>query len=130
MTAAAVPAKLHPDDATKLAVERTRVAYERTMLAWVRTATSLITFGFGLAKFTEVAHTAAPQKFILDPQEFGLIMVSIGILSLTFAVIEHHRNIKNLGVAYEGRQRSLAVSVAGLIALLGIAALLAMLHRG
>ncbi|HTA40292.1 MAG TPA: DUF202 domain-containing protein [Candidatus Acidoferrales bacterium] len=129
MSAADVPVKLHPDDATKLAVERTRAAYERTMLAWVRTGTSLITFGFGLAKFTEVAHTAAPEKFILDPQEFGLIMVSIGILSLTVAVVEHYRNIRSLGRAYEGRQRSTAVSVAALIALLGIAALFAMLHR-
>jgi uncharacterized membrane protein YidH (DUF202 family) len=45
--------ELEPDVSTRLAVERIRVAYERTMLAWVRTATALITFGFGVSKFSE-----------------------------------------------------------------------------
>ena len=40
------------DASTTLAADRTRLAVERTMLAWIRTATALITFGFGVAKFS------------------------------------------------------------------------------
>lgn len=131
MSAADVPAKTHTDDATKLAVERTRVAYERTMLAWVRTATALITFGFGVAKLSEVMRPSGePGTFIIGSRDFGFIMVCVGILSLVLAVFENHHNIKSLGIQYAGRQRSTAVTIAGLIAALGIAALLAMIkHR-
>jgi len=130
VSSADVPAKPNPDDATKLAVERTRVAYERTMLAWVRTATSLITFGFGISKLSDVVHTTETPRFIIDSRQFGLIMVSVGILSLVLAVFENHHNIKSLGKQYAGRQRSTAVAVAGLIAGLGVTALLAMLRHG
>ena len=37
-------------DSTLLAVDRTRLAHERTLMAWVRTATSMISFGFAIAK--------------------------------------------------------------------------------
>jgi putative membrane protein len=130
VSAANVPAKPNPDDATRLAVERTRVAYERTMLAWVRTATALITFGFGVSKFSDVVHSGGePSHFILGSRDFGLIMVCVGILSLVLAVFENHHNIKSLGKQYAGRQRSTAVAVAGLVAGLGVAALLAMLKH-
>lgn len=130
MSLADVPAKPIPDDATKLAVERTRVAYERTMLAWVRTATSLITFGFGISKLNDVVHPAGEARhFIIDSREFGLVLVSVGILSLVLAVFENRNNIKSLGKQYAGRQRSTAVAVAALIAGLGVAALLAMLRH-
>ena len=130
MSAADVSAKLHVDDATKLAVERTRVAYERTMLAWVRTATSLITFGFGVGKFSDMLREGAEStRFIIGSRDVGFAMICIGILSLVLAVFENHRNIKSLGKQYAGRQRSIAVSIAALVAGLGVAALLAMLKR-
>jgi putative membrane protein len=130
VSSADVPARTNPDDATKLAVERTRVAYERTMLAWVRTATSLITFGFGISKLSDVVHPAGETThFIIDSREFGMILVSVGIVSLVLAVFENRHNIKSLGKQYAGRQRSTAVAVAGLIAGLGVAALLAMLKH-
>ena len=39
------------DTGASLAFERTFLAHERTQKAWVRTALSLISFGFGIAKF-------------------------------------------------------------------------------
>jgi putative membrane protein len=130
VSTADVPVKLHVDEATKLAVERTRVAYERTMLAWVRTATSLITFGFGVGKFADVLEQGTERtRFILASRDVGFAMICIGIVSLVLAVFENHHNIKSLGAQYAGRQRSTAVSVAALVAGLGVAALLAMLKR-
>ena len=130
MTASSEPVKPHVDDATHLAAERTRVAYERTMLAWVRTATSLITFGFGVSKFSDIVRPGQDlSRFVITSQEFGFILVLVGILSLVMAVIENYRNIKSLGKQYAGRQRSNAVTVAGLIAGLGVVALLAMIRR-
>jgi putative membrane protein len=118
------------DDATTLAVDRTRVAFERTMLAWVRTATSLITFGFGVEKFGDVLLPGNGKgNYLIGAPEFGFIMVCIGLASLVLAVIEHYRNIRALGIQYSRRRGSLAVVLAGLVALLGVLALLAMIVR-
>jgi inner membrane protein YidH len=47
MAAASPP---NVSESTLLAVDRTRLAHERTLMAWVRTATSMISFGFTIAK--------------------------------------------------------------------------------
>jgi putative membrane protein len=118
------------DDSTRLAFDRTRAAYERTMMAWIRTATSLITFGFAIYKFFHIEgpeHTQA--KRLIGPRQFAFLMVSIGVLSLILATLEHHENIRMLGAEYSGKRRSLAVQVAALMSILGILALAAIIFR-
>jgi putative membrane protein len=118
------------DDSTGLAFDRTRAAYERTMMSWIRTATSLITFGFSIYKFFQLeALGRKPQKRPIGPREFAFALVSIGLVSLLLATLEHRQNIRALGVRYAGKQHSLAVLVAGLISMLGILALVAMIFR-
>jgi putative membrane protein len=118
------------DRSTELAFERTRVAYERTMMAWIRTATSLITFGFTIYKFFQLEGLSHPQQgSLIGLRGFAFLMVSIGLISLLLATIEHRHNIRALGAQYAGRQRSLAVLVAALVSILGILALLAMIFR-
>jgi putative membrane protein len=118
------------DTATALALARTRAAYERTMMSWVRTATSLITFGFSIYKFfqLEVPASARPNHLI-GARGFAFMLVSIGLVSLVLATIEQRQNIRSLGPGYPGHQRSLALLLAALISLLGIAALAAMIFR-
>jgi putative membrane protein len=123
-------ARATPDDATTLAYERTRVAYERTMLAWVRTATSLITFGFSISKFSDIlGRDVNRSTYVVGANEFGLILVSMGLASLALATLEYRQNLHDLGTAYTTKRRSMAVIVAGMIAVLGIAALLAMIFH-
>jgi putative membrane protein len=118
------------DRSTELAFERTRVAYERTMMAWIRTATSLITFGFTIYKFFQLEGLGrAQQGHFIGARGFAFILVSIGLMSLLLATIEHRQNIRALGAEYAGKQRSLAVLLAALISFLGILALLAMILR-
>ena len=118
------------DVSTRLAFDRTRVAYERTMMAWIRTATSLITFGFSVYKFFQFeAPPPGQQNRLIGPRGFAFALVSIGLLSLILATIEHRQNIRTLGEQYAGRLRSLAVLVAGLISILGVLALVAIIFR-
>jgi putative membrane protein len=118
------------DNSTRLAFDRTRVAYERTMMAWIRTATSLITFGFSIYKFFQIEGPArGQQNRLIGPRGFAFTLVSIGLFSLVFATLEHRQNIRTLGAQYGGKQRSLAVLVAGLISILGILALFAIIFR-
>src|ERR1700756_4481509 len=94
------------DLSTKLAFDRTWVAYERTMLAWVRTATSLITFGFSVFKFFQIVRAGSEQRnYLIGAREFGLLLVSIGLISLVLATLQYRQNIRMLGEEYQGRPR-------------------------
>jgi len=118
------------DDSTRLAFDRTRAAYERTMMSWIRTATSLITFGFSIYKFFQIeALRPDHENRVIGPRGFAFMLVSIGLVSLLLATVQHRQDIRALGVEYAGRKRSLAVIVAALISLLGILALAAMIFR-
>jgi putative membrane protein len=117
-------AAVKTDSATVLAVERTRVAYERTMMAWTRTSASLITFGFTIYKFFQLEMGTSPRPGqIMGPRGFGLTLICIGLVSLLLAAIQNRKSLQ----ALTGRRfpMSMVTIQAGIIALLGIVALLA-----
>jgi putative membrane protein len=118
------------DVSTKLAFDRTRLAYDRTMMSWVRTATSLITFGFTIYKFFQFEFAGRTQQVhLIGPRGFALILISIGLVSLLAATIQHRLDRNALRVLYPEVPRSPPALLAGLIALLGILALLAVVMR-
>ena len=118
-----------PESAVKLdfnsqmAVERTLLAHERTLMAWVRTATSLISFGFTIYKFFQLEVKGQLRTSqIIGPRTFAAMMILMGLFALVIATIQHRENLrrqKNYGV----KPRTLAGWVAGLISILGLAAL-------
>jgi putative membrane protein len=118
---------------TDLGIDRTRLAYERTLLSWVRTATSLITFGFAIQQFFRIARAGAPEAggVIIGPHAFGLTMITIGLLALVLATIEHWRNILALHQRYPEKRsyRSNASILAACIGLLGILGFVSMLFH-
>jgi putative membrane protein len=120
---------LKSDISTVLAIERTRVAYDRTMMAWIRTATSLITFGFTVYKYFQIQRVAPPSESLIGPREFSLILISLGLCSLAFAVWQNRQSVLRLRALYAETPGSLAGLLAGLIAILGFLALLAVILR-
>lgn len=108
---------------TRLAFERTFLAYERTQMAWVRSSLSLITFGFGIAKFYQYLHEkqgeAAP---FFGPRTVGMIMISLGILGLLAAIIQHFHALRKLRSECPGLPRSTAGAVSAVLLGMGIAA--------
>ena len=116
--------------ATRLALERTRVAYERTMMAWVRTGTSMITFGFSVYKFFQFELTQKKiAATLISPREFGLVLISVGLLALLLGTLEHWRDLRALGQHYPGMPRPVSRGIAALILVLGLLALLAVILR-
>jgi putative membrane protein len=120
------------DVSTKLAYERTRLAYERTLMAWVRTGVSLISFGFTIYKFFEEFHSAeraAIRTALIGAREFGIIMISIGLVAVLLATFQHIRTIHQLRAQYVDVPYSLAALVALLVSVLGFIALIAVIFR-
>jgi putative membrane protein len=119
-----------PSTSIQLAVERTLLAHERTLMAWVRTAASLISFGFTIYKFFQGLRETGQIKVtthLLGSRNFGLLMIIIGLVALIMASIQHWQDTKTLRMQYQVKSRSVAIWVAGLIALLGSVGLLAVL---
>ena len=107
---------------SQMSVERTVLAHERTLMAWVRTATSLISFGFTIYKFFQLEAKDLPTSQIIGARTFASMMIMMGLFALAIATIQHRESLRRqrkYGVA----PRTLAGWVAGLIAILGLAAL-------
>lgn len=118
------------DVSSKLALDRTRLAYDRTMLAWIRTATSLISFGFGIKQFFRIAQPNALQRSsLIQPHQFGFLMIVVGLLALLLAALEHRSALQTLRLEYAANSqyqtipRSRAAILAALIGILGLLAL-------
>ena len=124
-----VPAKL---DATDLALDRTWLAHERTLMAWVRTATSMISFAFTIYKFFQLENSSGRTSGahgMFSPRDFAIFMVSIGLVSLLLATIEHRRELKQINAQMSTRRYSLAGVVAILVSVFGLAVLISTVLR-
>ena len=119
-------------DATRLALDRTRLAYERTLMAWVRTSASLISFGFTFYKFfqalTDAKEAAASERFI-TPRGVALLLISVGVVGLALARLEHRRHLQALRAEYGHVPMSTAGAMATIIAVLGGLGLIAVFFR-
>jgi putative membrane protein len=119
-------------DATTLALENTRLAYERTMMAWVRTATALIGFGFTIYKFLQYARDneqGAQVPRLVGPRGYGIFFISLGLVTLLLATLQHRQSMKLLREQYPEAPMSLSALLAALFSTFGILALLAAIFR-
>jgi putative membrane protein len=124
------PPSASPDPRVRLAYERTYLAIERTQMGWVRTALSLISFGFGIAKFFQWLREQHPGKEpLLAPRTVGILMIVIGLVALLLSDLQRRQAMKLIRKECPSLPGSLAGPVAGFIAVLGILALLGALFR-
>ena len=118
---------------TDLAVERTLLAADRTMMAWIRTAISMVGFGFTLYKFLEymVQQKEAALVTLHRPRNLAVAFIGLGIFSLVIAVVQDWQFTRRV-LTHEGhRPFNLSLVVAGVVALIGIFALLSVMwHIG
>jgi putative membrane protein len=115
--------------ATELSLERTFLAHERTLMAWIPTSTSLISFGSSFYKFFQYlveTGNAGRSHRLFGPREW----ISIGIIALGTAVVEHRHDSKILEETYGKKHRSLANILGIIIFLMGFPFLLmVLLHK-
>jgi len=105
-----------------LSLENTRMSSERTLMAWIRTSLSMISFGFTVFKFIQVIQEQNASSMLRHhtARNFGLILIGIGTFSLIFAIVQHYKYLKMLGLALHGKVWDLSFLVACLVGLLGV----------
>jgi putative membrane protein len=104
-------------------------AAERTFLAWIRTGLSLMGFGFVVARFglfllqsAAASHTSAVKSYGFSIW-VGTAMVLLGVFVNLTSALRHIRIISGLnrGADVIGRPSYIAVAVALMLALVGLA---------
>jgi putative membrane protein len=124
------PLAAESDPRVQLAFERTFLAYERTRIAWVRTALALISFGFAIAKVLQyLREKQGETATVMSPRTVGLVMIAIGLISLILADWQERRALKALRERCPELPTPIAGTVAVLIALLGVLALIGAILR-
>jgi putative membrane protein len=120
-----------PDPRVRLAYERRLLAYERTQIAWVRTALALISFGFIISQFfSYLREQRGESATVLSPRAVGLTMIIIALIGLSLATWRQQRAVKLLRHHCPDLPAPIGGHVlAGMIALLGVLALVADLLR-
>jgi putative membrane protein len=108
---------------------RVYLAAERTFLAWIRTSLALMAFGFVVARFglfLRVLESSSGRR-ISEPSALslplGVFLVLTGVLSDIFAAWRHVRYVRaiNQGLPTTGRPSTLAIALAIMLAMLGVA---------
>jgi uncharacterized membrane protein YidH (DUF202 family) len=90
----------------------------------------MITFGFSVYKFFQFELTEKKiAATLIGPREFGLVLISVGLLALLLGALEHWRDLRALGQHYPGMPRSVSRGIAALILTLGLFALVAVILR-
>ena len=120
------------DQNTQLALRRSFLAVERTLMAWIRTSISMIGFGFTLAKlFQSLAQSnvliRGPGGNVWTAEGVGILLILLGTFALVVAVFDHRREVKQLRDEGLPVRYSLTMSVASILAILGVMALLSLL---
>lgn len=99
-------------------------------MAWIRTCTSLIAFGFTMFKFFQYLSTKEElRKPIVSPWVVGVLMIVVGLTGLTLAWFQHRQEMKALKAAGGSMPFSISGIMAGLIAILGVVALVVVIFR-
>lgn len=115
-------------DRTDLAVDRTLMAASRSLMAWVRTGLSMIGFGFTLYKF--LSSGDSPGWSSQNPEQVGLFLIGLGILSIIFGAIEYTQTVGDLRRIYHCKYRKYPLIMAFLVGGLGGSLLIeALLNR-
>jgi putative membrane protein len=107
---------------------RIYLAAERTFLSWIRTGVALMGFGFVVARFGVFLREFAQNNTTNGEHHtgfslpVGVALIGLGILVNVIAAIRHRRYIRAIDAGHFRKSfgSAFALSIAGLLALIGL----------
>jgi len=109
-----------PPTTQTLAIDRTMLAYERTLMAWSRTSVSMTSFGFTIFSFFEQLGPRDVRHTALGPRGLAVLLSGTGTAMLLLAMWQHRVAMQELERDTATHRKSLAMSAAGVISLIGL----------
>jgi inner membrane protein YidH len=91
----------------------------------------VISFGFTIYKFFQYTREQghAAENRWLGPREYALVLIGIGLFSLLIATLQSRHELRLMRKHYDQVPFSLANIVAGMVAILGVLAFIAVMLR-
>jgi putative membrane protein len=126
---------------TGMSFQRTRMSADRTLMSVIRTSLSLIGFGFTIFQFFAKLKDAGTLAHAAAPRNFGITLVSLGIVMLIGGIIyhlqfmlhlRHQRDVMIAEGLVHGESKfpvSLTLLTAVILLLIGITAIVSMVFN-
>lgn len=81
---------------TGMSFQRTRMSDDRTLMSVIRTSLSLIGFGFTIYQAFQKLREAGAIASAAAPRNFGIALVTLGILMLLIGMVRHVQFMREL----------------------------------
>jgi len=112
-------------------LEKFRIYLERLQLNWIKWNITCMALGFTVYKFyyARVQEDRKPLGYVITGRDIGIFLISLGIMSLLLATLQHKKNVTKLRLQYETMFYSLSLRLAYVILFFSIIILLIVLVR-
>ena len=113
-------------------LEKYRIILERLQLNWLQWNVTCLLLGFGVYRFyySRIITGADPIGTTLNGWHIGVVMISVGTVSLLAATIQHKSNVTKLKLQLEAMQYSLSLRVSYFMLVFSVFMLLVVILKG
>ena len=114
-----------------LSQERLRIALERLQINWIQWDITCIALGFTSYKFfyARVEEGKAAVGSFLNGRDIGIFLISLGLVSLFFATLQHRKSVEKLKSVMPTMQYSLSLRVSYVVMIFSIVVFLIVIFR-
>jgi uncharacterized membrane protein YidH (DUF202 family) len=112
--------------------EKYRIVLERLQLNWLQWNITCMLLGFGIYKFyySRLISGADPIGTTINGWHIGIVLISVGLISLLAATIQHKTNVTKLKLQFEAMQYSISLRVSYFILIFSVFMLLVVIFKG
>ena len=113
-------------------LEKYRIILERLQLNWLQWNVTCLLLGFGVYRFyySRMITGADPIGIFVNGWHIGIVMISVGTVSLLAATIQHKANVTKLKLQLEAMQYSLSLRVSYFMLVFSLFMLLVVIFKG
>ena len=111
--------------------ERSRVASEKLQLNWIKWNITCLGLGFTAYKFyyTRLENHQSPIGHYITGQEIGMFLIFLGLITLTFATLQHKKKVEQLKLLLPTMHYSLSLRLSYVILIFSVLVFLIVLLR-
>lgn len=119
-------------DKRDLNLEKYRIVLERLQLNWIQLNITCMTFGFAIYKFyrSRIVGGEAPLGDNINGWHVGIFLISLGLVSLVLATLQHYANVTRLKLQFKTMQYSLSLRVAYVMIFFSAIILVVVIFKG
>jgi uncharacterized membrane protein YidH (DUF202 family) len=111
--------------------ERSRIASEKLQLNWIKWNITCLGLGFTAYKFyyARLENNQSPIGHYITGQEIGMFLIFLGLITLTFATLQHKKKVEQLKLLLPTMHYSLSLRLSYVILIFSVLVFLIVLLR-